>query len=95
MTNPTRIGVLGCGRIGRMHADLIANRVAGATLATVFDVVPESAAEVANRHALRVSALSSGGKFSFGLCADAAVMADLDPLAWGIERELDELLGHA
>ena len=54
-----------------------------------------SLAEVANRHALRVSALSSGGKFSFGLCADAAVMADLDPLAWGIERELDELLGHA
>ncbi len=55
MTNPTRIGVLGCGRIGRMHADLIANRVAGATLATVFDVVTESAAEMANRHGVRVS----------------------------------------
>ena len=34
-----RVGVLGCGRIGRMHAELLARRVPGASLAVVFDVV--------------------------------------------------------
>jgi WS/DGAT/MGAT family acyltransferase len=54
-----------------------------------------SLAEVANRHALRVSAFSAGGVFSFGFCADAAVLEDLDAVAFGVERELDELLGRA
>jgi len=42
-----RIGVLGCGRIGAMHAELIARRVPGASLAAVFDVVPAAAQRVA------------------------------------------------
>ena len=50
MGDVIRVGVLGCGRIGRMHAELLANRVPGASLATVFDVVAGSAAEVAARH---------------------------------------------
>ena len=33
-----RIGVLGVGRIGRMHADLLAHQVPGATLGMVYDV---------------------------------------------------------
>jgi myo-inositol 2-dehydrogenase/D-chiro-inositol 1-dehydrogenase len=41
--------MLGCGRIGRMHAELIANRVPGAALHSVFDVVPAAAADVAAR----------------------------------------------
>ena len=49
MTDTVRIAVLGCGRIGRMHADLVANRVAGAALHSVFDVAPAAAAEVAAR----------------------------------------------
>lgn len=53
---PVRIGVLGCGRIGRMHAELIADRVVGATLATVYDVVADSAAEVAARHGVPMAA---------------------------------------
>jgi len=53
---PVRIGVLGCGRIGRMHAELLANRVAGATLAMVFDVVIDAAAEVAARHNVPLAA---------------------------------------
>ncbi len=41
-----RIGLLGAGRIGSMHADLIQNQVSGATLAGVFDVMSESAQRV-------------------------------------------------
>ncbi|NNE13299.1 MAG: inositol 2-dehydrogenase [Ilumatobacter sp.] len=42
-----RIGLLGCGRIGRMHADLLAHRLDGLAVAAVFDVFGEAAAEVA------------------------------------------------
>lgn len=45
---PTRrIGVIGCGRIGRMHADLLAREVPGFVLAAVADVVPAAAEAVA------------------------------------------------
>ncbi len=39
-----KIGVLGTGRIGSMHADLLQHQVAGATVTAVFDVMAESAA---------------------------------------------------
>ena len=54
-----------------------------------------SLAEVANRHALRVSAFSAGGLMSFGLCADADVVGHLDAIASGVERDLDELRARA
>ena len=41
-----RIAVLGCGRIGRMHAELLARRVDGVQLAGVHDVVPPLAHSV-------------------------------------------------
>ncbi|MCI5074015.1 inositol 2-dehydrogenase [Oricola sp.] len=47
-----RIAVLGCGRIGRMHADNIAAHPR-ARLAGVFDVHDPSATEVATRHDVR------------------------------------------
>jgi myo-inositol 2-dehydrogenase/D-chiro-inositol 1-dehydrogenase len=43
------IGVLGCGRIGVMHAELIAQRIEGAHLAGVYDVVGDSAQKVATK----------------------------------------------
>ena len=43
------IGVLGCGRIGVMHAELIAQRIEGAHLAGVYDVIGESAQKVATK----------------------------------------------
>ncbi len=43
-----RIGLLGAGRIGSMHAGLIHHRVAGAELVGVFDVMPQSAQQVAD-----------------------------------------------
>jgi myo-inositol 2-dehydrogenase/D-chiro-inositol 1-dehydrogenase len=42
-----RVGLIGVGRIGRMHAELLARRVAGATLAAVSDVRAGAAAAVA------------------------------------------------
>ena len=41
-----RIGVIGCGRIGRMHADLLAGEVPGFELAAVADAVPAVAERV-------------------------------------------------
>jgi myo-inositol 2-dehydrogenase/D-chiro-inositol 1-dehydrogenase len=42
-----RVGVLGTGRIGRMHAELIARRIPKAVLAVVYDVNADAAAMVA------------------------------------------------
>ncbi len=44
---PIRLGVLGVGRIGRMHAEVVARRVPGLALAAVFDVNDEAARGVA------------------------------------------------
>lgn len=41
-----KIGVLGTGRIGSMHADLLQHQVAGATVTAVFDVMSESASNI-------------------------------------------------
>lgn len=44
-----RIAVLGCGRIGRLHAELLAHRITGVTLAGVYDVVPTLAHSLAGQ----------------------------------------------
>jgi myo-inositol 2-dehydrogenase/D-chiro-inositol 1-dehydrogenase len=51
-----RIGVIGCGRIGRMHAELVTRQVPGAALATVYDVVSEAAAGVSENLGVRAAA---------------------------------------
>jgi len=48
-------------------------------------------AEPADRHALRFTALSCGGKMHVGLCTDPDALSDLDVLATGLDRGLDEL----
>ena len=47
MSGPVRIGLIGCGRIGAMHAELISRRVPGTALTAVYDVVDDAAASVA------------------------------------------------
>ncbi len=44
---PLRIGVIGVGRIGRMHAELIAHQVPGAALGAVYDAHEPAAQGVA------------------------------------------------
>ncbi len=46
MSNPT-VAIVGCGRIGRMHAELLARQVPGLDLHSVYDVHAPSAAAVA------------------------------------------------
>lgn len=53
---PVRIGVAGVGRIGSMHAGIIARQTQGAELAGVADVFAETAERVANE--LQVRAMS-------------------------------------
>lgn len=50
-----------------------------------------SLAEPADRHALRVSAISCGGRFSFALCSDPDAVGDLDRLEGAVVKALDEL----
>jgi myo-inositol 2-dehydrogenase/D-chiro-inositol 1-dehydrogenase len=45
---PLRIGVIGVGRIGRMHAELLARRVPGVSVTKVHDVREASARDVAD-----------------------------------------------
>jgi diacylglycerol O-acyltransferase / wax synthase len=54
-----------------------------------------SLAEIAPRHALRVAIISASGTLFFGLCADRDAVRDLDLLADGIKRALEELLAVA
>lgn len=49
MTTPTRIAVLGVGRIGKMHAELIARQIPDAVVAGVFDVNATAASDVAHQ----------------------------------------------
>ena len=66
------IAVLGCGRIGRMHADNIA-RHADAELAMVYDVHVPSASAVAEQHG--VPAASSPQDIFFSVHVDAVLVA--------------------
>ena len=45
---PLRIGVIGVGRIGRMHAELLARQVPGAAVAAVYDPRDAAARDVAD-----------------------------------------------
>jgi len=46
---PLRVGVLGTGRIGRVHADIVARQVPGAALAVLYDADDASARELGRR----------------------------------------------
>src|SRR5262245_9099621 len=52
-----------------------------------------SLAEIAPHHALRVSAMSFGGRMAIGLNADRDAIPELPVLADGVERSLVELTG--
>jgi diacylglycerol O-acyltransferase / wax synthase len=51
-----------------------------------------SVAEPADRHALRVSAVSLAGTMHFALCTDPDALSGVDRLARGIELSVDEML---
>lgn len=76
-----RIAVLGCGRIGRMHADNVAAHPR-ASLAGVFDVVESASKEVAAKHGVKIfssaeEAITSGDVDAILIATTTATHADL------------------
>ncbi|MEM9041788.1 MAG: inositol 2-dehydrogenase [Actinomycetota bacterium] len=66
-----RVAVLGCGRIGRMHAEMLARRVEGASVSVVFDVVADASAGLGEQLGCRVA----------GSLAEAVGADDVDAVA--------------
>ena len=54
-----------------------------------------SVAEIGERHALRITAVSLAGTLCFGFCADPGVVDDVQAMADGVERCAAELEGLA
>ncbi|MHB1783665.1 MAG: inositol 2-dehydrogenase [Acidimicrobiales bacterium] len=78
---PVRVGVVGAGRIGTLHAELLASRVNGATLVAVADARPELGADLAGR--LGVAQLSTAdlvrdpGVDAVAICASTDTHVEL------------------
>jgi myo-inositol 2-dehydrogenase/D-chiro-inositol 1-dehydrogenase len=79
---PLRIGIVGVGRIGRMHADLLAREVGGAAVAAVFDAHGPAARDTAER--LGVAAADSAQELiaapdvdAVAICSSTDTHADL------------------
>jgi len=53
---PVRIGVVGGGRIGRMHAELLAHRLPGAAVSAIYDAYEPTALDVGNELGVPVAA---------------------------------------
>ena len=62
--NEVRFAVLGCGRIGRMHADLLHRQVRGTDVTVVYDVMREAAEAVAGATGARVASSIAAFKMS-------------------------------
>ena len=56
---PLRVGVIGVGRIGRMHAELLAHQVPAAAVGSVFDAHAPSARGVAAELGVPAAACAS------------------------------------
>lgn len=81
MTAPVRVGVAGVGRIGRMHASILARQVPRAEVVAVADAYPGTAAAVAEE--LRVPArtvdelMTSSDVDAVAICTSSETHVDL------------------
>ena len=87
-----RIGVIGVGRIGRMHAELLTQRVAGATVAAVADANPAAAREVAATLGVPVrevdALLAAGDVDAVAICTSTDTHAELICAAAGAGKAI-------
>ncbi|MYK76832.1 MAG: inositol 2-dehydrogenase, partial [Acidimicrobiaceae bacterium] len=82
MSDAVRVGLLGCGRIGSMHAELLSRRVPGTDLVAVYDVFEDAAAGVAEafgaRHASSAAELiESSDVDAVAICSSTDTHMDL------------------
>jgi myo-inositol 2-dehydrogenase / D-chiro-inositol 1-dehydrogenase len=81
-TGTVRIGVIGVGRIGRLHAELLARRVPGAAVTMVHDPHEESARTVAETFGLAAATdvdavLGAADVDAVAICSSTDTHADL------------------
>src|SRR4051812_33643993 len=81
-TDTVRIGVIGVGRIGRMHAALLDRQIHGASLAAVHDPNEEFARDVAGSLGVPAAAdvddlLASADVDAVAICSSTDTHADL------------------
>ena len=81
-----RFVVLGCGRIGSMHAAYLHRRVAGAEVVGVFDVVAEAATNVGAELGVPVAA---------DLEAALAIDADAVAICTSTDTHVDVMIAAA
>jgi myo-inositol 2-dehydrogenase / D-chiro-inositol 1-dehydrogenase len=70
---PVRIGVIGVGRIGRMHAELLTRRIPGAAVDAVYDAHEPAARDVAGELGVHVD----GDGDAVAICSSADTHAEL------------------
>jgi myo-inositol 2-dehydrogenase/D-chiro-inositol 1-dehydrogenase len=81
-TGTVRMGVVGVGRIGRMHASLLARQVSGASVAMVHDAHEDTARDVAGELGVATAAdveelLGASDVDAVAICSSTDTHADL------------------
>ncbi|HVL97354.1 MAG TPA: inositol 2-dehydrogenase [Solirubrobacteraceae bacterium] len=82
MRDPLRVAVIGAGRIGTLHAELLAHGIAGAALAAIHDLRPAAAKAAAARLGVPAASsvdalLADPGVDAVAICSSTDTHADL------------------